>query len=47
MRTAKQKDWKTEALPSKHATIALDRRFSSTDMRKIRMGLVPQQMEDK
>lgn len=47
MKTAKQTDWKTEPLPSKRTTITLNRRFSSTDMRKIRTGLVPEQMEDK
>lgn len=47
MKTAKQTDWKTEVLPSKRTTIALNRRFSSIDIRKIRAGLVPQQMEDK
>jgi hypothetical protein len=47
MSIAKREDWKTEALPSKRTTIALNRRFSSTDMRKIRAGLVPEQMEDK
>ena len=47
MKIAKEEDWKTEALPSKRTTIALNRRFSSIDMRKIRMGFVPQQKEDK
>lgn len=47
MKIAKREDWKTEALPSKRTTFALNRRFPSTDMRKIRAGLVPQQMEDK
>jgi hypothetical protein len=47
MKITKREDWKTEALPSKRTTIALNRRFSSIDMRKIRAGLVPQQMEDK
>jgi hypothetical protein len=47
MKSAKQKDWKTGALPSKRTTIALNRRFSPIEMRKIRAGLVPQQMEDK
>lgn len=47
MKTAKQTDWKTEALPSKKATIHLDRTFSSQEMEHIRRGLVPEQMEDK
>ena len=47
MKAAKQKDWKTEPLPFKRTTIALNRWFSSTGMRKIRAGLISQQMEDK
>jgi hypothetical protein len=40
MKAAKQKDWKTDPLPFKRTTIALNRRFSSTGMLKIREGLV-------
>ena len=47
MKTATQTDWKTEPLPSKRTTIALNRRFSPVEMRQIRAGVVPQQMEDK
>jgi len=47
MKTATQTDWKTKAFPSKRTTIALNRRFSEIEMRQIRKGLVPQQMEDK
>jgi hypothetical protein len=47
MKIAKREEWKTEALASKRTTIALNRRFSPIDMHKIRLGLVPQQMEDK
>ncbi|GEM_PF-276774 len=47
MKTAKQNHWKTEVLPSKRTTIALNRRFSLIDIRNLRKGLVPQQMEDK
>ena len=47
MKTAQRTDWKTEPLPPKHTTIALNRRFSPTDIHKTRMGLVPEQMEDK
>ncbi|MGZ8886075.1 MAG: hypothetical protein ACXW1O_05855 [Halobacteriota archaeon] len=47
MKAAKRNNWKSEALPSKHTTIALNRQFSLIEMRKIRAGLVPQQMEDK
>jgi hypothetical protein len=47
MKTAEQTDWKTEALPSKRTTIALNRRFSEIDVRRMQKGLVPEQMEDK
>jgi hypothetical protein len=47
MRTAKQQHWNTKALPSKYTTIDLNRRFSAIEMRKMRRGLVPEQMEDK
>ena len=47
MKTAKPTDWKTEALPSKSVTIRLDRSFSRQEMKRIRRGLVPEQMEDK
>ena len=47
MKTAKQSDWKTEALPKKRSTFPLDRAFSPEEMVRIRRGLVPWQMEDK
>jgi len=47
MKTAKPTDWTTEALPSKRITVRLDRTFSAQEMRSIRKGLVPEQMEDK
>ena len=47
MESAKPTDWKTKALPSKRATIALNRTFSLREMKRIRRGLVPEQMEDK
>ena len=47
MRTAKPTDWTTEALPSKRITIRLDRTFSPQEMKSIRRGLIPEQMEDK
>src|SRR3990172_9038411 len=47
MKAATPSDWRTEALPSKRTTICLDRSFSSHDMKRIRKGLVPEQMEDK
>ena len=47
MKKAAPSDWKTEALPSKRATIRLDRTFPPQEMEHIRKGLVPDQMEDK
>ena len=47
MKTAKPADWKTEALPPKRTAIRLDRTFLPQEMKCIRRGLVPEQMEDK
>jgi hypothetical protein len=47
IKTAKQTDWKIEALPSKRTIIHLERTFSPQEMKRIRRGLVPKQMEDK
>ena len=44
---AKSTDWKTQPLPSKRITVRLDRAFSPRQMKLIRRGLVPRQMEDK
>lgn len=47
MENAKQSDWKSEPLPKKTTTVRLDRSFSSSEMERIRRGVVPEQMEDK
>jgi hypothetical protein len=47
MKVAKPSDWKIKALPSQRTTIPLSRCFSPIEMQRIRMGLVPEQMEDK
>lgn len=47
MKTAKQKDWKTEPFPSKHITVTLDLHFTQKEMQKIKRGFVPEQMEEK
>ncbi len=47
MKTAKLTDLRTKALPSKKTTIRLNRPFSPQEMKHIRRGLVPEQMEDK
>jgi hypothetical protein len=47
MKKAQVLDWKTEELPSKRATIRLERAFSPEEMKQIQLGCVPEQMEDK
>jgi len=47
VKAAKPSDWKTKPLPKRHTTIPLDRSFSLQEMRRIRKGLIPDQMEDK
>ena len=47
MKMAKPTDWKIQALPSKRTTIRLEQTFSPQEMKRIRRGLVPEQMEDK
>ena len=47
MRPAKRDDWKTSPLPDARATVRLDRGFTDEEMSRIRVGLVPDQMEDK
>ena len=40
-------DWQTQDLPPKRRTVRLDRTFSPQEMRRMKLGLVPEQMEDK
>jgi hypothetical protein len=47
MKPAGSSDWKLKPLPEKRVTIPLDRLFGRAEMRKIRAGLRPEQMEDK
>ncbi|MGH2603345.1 MAG: hypothetical protein ACRDJ9_28675, partial [Dehalococcoidia bacterium] len=47
MRPATPSDWRTAALPDKHAKIALDRAFNAAEMTRIEAGLIPEAMEDK
>ena len=42
-----RRDWQTKLLPVKHAVIPLDRHFTHEDMKKIRAGVRPEQMEDR
>ena len=47
MKTVKQSDWQTQPLPAEKSTVPLDRRFSEDEVQRLRLGLVPQEMEDK
>jgi hypothetical protein len=47
MPPTKPTDWRNEPLPAKRTYVALDRKFSADEMRKIKLGLMPQQQEDK
>ena len=46
-RVARRNDWKTKPLPEQHETFILDRSFSDEEMKALRRGNVPQEMEDK
>ena len=47
MKNAKKSDWRTIELPRARVTVPLGRQFTPSEMRKIRRGLIPEQMEDK
>ena len=40
-------DWATTPLPEQHTTIALNRSFSQSQMDRIRMGFIPDDMNEK
>lgn len=44
---ATRADWQTHPLPDARKRIPLSRAFTADEMARIRLGLVPQQMEDK
>ena len=44
---AKATNWKIRKMPDEIETFTLERVFSSEEFERIRMGLVPRQMEDK
>ena len=46
-RAARRSDWKTEPLPENHTRVNLDRQFSAEELRRIQLGVIPEQMEDK
>jgi 8-oxo-dGTP diphosphatase len=47
MKQAIRTSWKTEPLPSKHAILTVDCSFTESEMEKVRMGLIPREMENK
>jgi hypothetical protein len=44
---AKRDDWKNTPLPEARASIECDRSFSAAEFRRIKEGLIPEEMEDK
>ena len=46
-RAARRGDWKTKPMPRKHETFVLSRSFSDAEMDALRLGNIPQEMEDK
>ena len=47
MKPAKSADWKTKPMPEKRALLSFDRYFNHQEMKIIKLGLIPEQMEDK
>ena len=47
MVTAVKSDWQTSEMPSKHDHFTLDRSFTPDQMKALRKGNIPQEMEDK
>ena len=47
MKSATATDWRTSPLPDARSLVVLNRPFSAKDLRRIRKGLIPEQMEDK
>ena len=44
---AKKSDWGTKPMPDKNTTFRLERIFTDEHMERLRMGNIPQAMEDK
>ena len=47
VKAARREDWKTLPMPEKNATFVLHRAFGKDEMEALRLGNVPQEMEDK
>ena len=46
-RAARRDDWKTLPMPAQHEIFVLRRAFSDEEMKALRHGNIPQEMEDK
>lgn len=44
---AKKTDWKTLDMPAQHTTYTLKRKISASEMKTLKLGHIPQEMEDK
>ena len=44
---AESTDWKNKPLTSKCTTVSIDRTFTEDEMKKITMGYIPEEMENK
>ena len=47
MRAARSTDWKNLPLPPRRITIPLDQTYTGEEVKSIKKGLIPSQMEDK
>jgi hypothetical protein len=47
MTSAKVSDWNTKPLPQQHSVIPIERHFSAAEMKVIKLGVIPEQMDDK
>ncbi len=47
MRVAKESDWNTLPLPASHSVVALGHPYTSAEMEAIKIGVVPEEMEEK
>lgn len=44
---ATRASWKTQPMPTRRATLTIQRRFSPAEIRRMRQGFIPREMEDK
>ncbi len=46
-RKAEKDSWNTKPMPEQHATLELNVQFKENDMEQIKLGFIPQEMEEK